>query len=178
MAGISLQTLPLEIRLQIWSYLVQPTKIYPCECALKAQQCQAHRLGGCCDNNSTYKHCDTRVLRVSRQLFEEVQPLVRRAAKERTFMLCNNLCLDNFFKALDERDWKWVKHLRVDLFVGWGSDNQDDWFLGQMHRWARRYVAGSLSQYDQGRELTIQPADEAKEDKDGRRSLTVDIYLA
>ncbi|EXJ56850.1 hypothetical protein A1O7_07194 [Cladophialophora yegresii CBS 114405] len=130
--------------------------------------------------NSTSRHCDTGVLRVSRQIFAEVQPLVQRAAKNRTFMLCNiNLCLDNFFRALNPENWKRVKHLQVDLFVGWASDNHDgdDWFLCQMHRWARRYVAGALSKYDQGREVTIQPADEAKEDGQGRRTLTVDVYL-
>jgi hypothetical protein len=178
MAAVSLQTLPLEIRLQIWGHLTQPTTIYPCECALKDQHCQSHRLGGCCYNNSTYQHCDNRVLRASRQIFDEVQPLVKQAEHNRVFMLCNNLCLDNFFKALDERDWKWVKHLKVDLFVGWGNDCQDDWFLCQMHRWATRYVMGTLIKYDQGRELTIRPAEEAKEDKDGRRTLTVDIFLA
>ncbi|OQU93827.1 hypothetical protein CLAIMM_00291 [Cladophialophora immunda] len=178
MAETSLFILPPEIRLQIWSYLVQPTTIYPCECAMRDEQCQAHRLGACCHNTSTYQHCDNRILRVSRQIFDEVQPMAKRAERARLFVLCNNLCLDNFFKSLDKSDWRWVKHLRVDLFVGWGNANQDDWFLCQMHRWARRYVAGTLNKYDHGREVSIQPAEEAREDKNGRRTLTVDIYLS
>ncbi|KAJ9610396.1 hypothetical protein H2200_005173 [Cladophialophora chaetospira] len=178
MAQITLQTLPFELRLQIWSYIVQPTKIYPCDCALQGQMCQSDRLGGCCHKNSTYTHCDNRILRVSRQIYSEIQPLVRKAEIQRVFILCNNLCLENFFNALNERDRKWVKHLRVNLFVGWGNGSQDDWFLCQMHQWARRYVMGTLNRYDQGRNVTIEPAEEAKEDKDGRRNLTVDIYLA
>src|ERR1700761_3799541 len=98
MAIITLQTLPAEIRHQIWSYLVYPTTIYPCDCAAQNQQCQTHRLGSCCHNSSTYENCDNRVLRVSRQLFDEVHPVVRDAEQQRVFVLCNNLCLDNFFK--------------------------------------------------------------------------------
>ncbi|OAG45624.1 hypothetical protein AYO21_00260 [Fonsecaea monophora] len=172
----SLFTLPPEIRLQIWSYLVRPTTIYPCHCAERDKQL---RLDACCNNSSSiYQDCDNRILRVSRQIFDEVQPVVERAESERLFVLCNSLSLDDFFKALHQSDWKWVKHLRVELFVGWAKDNQDDWFLCQMHRWAKRSVAGTLYKYDQGRELSIQPAEQAREDKNGRRTLTVDIYLA
>lgn len=171
-------SLPLEIRLQIWSYILRPTLVYPCDCAPRDEQCKSTRLGVCCHNTSTYTHCDNRILRLNRQIFAEVEPLVKEAEKKRMFVLCNNLCLDNFFKTLDERDWKWVKHLRVDLFVGWGSDNQDDWFLCQSQRWARRYVAGALDRYHQGRELTVEPAEEVKQDSKGRRALTVNIYLA
>lgn len=92
-------------------------------------------------------------------------------------MLCNNLCLDNFFKALSEDDWRWVKHLRVDLFVGWGTNGQDDWFLSESQRWAKRYVTGALNKYEEGRHVVVQPAQEVKEDSSSRRSLAVDIYL-
>lgn len=172
-----LLNLPLEIRSQIWSYIVQPLKIYPCECALKEIQCTAHRLDPCCHNTSTYQHCDNRLLRVNRQVFQEVLPVVHQAEKRRVFILCNNLCLDNFFKRLIKTDWKWAKHLRVDLFVGIGTLGQDDWFLTQNQRWARRYVGGVLERYDEGRKVVVVPDTVVNEDKKGRRTLTVDIYL-
>ncbi|KIX03109.1 uncharacterized protein Z518_06659 [Rhinocladiella mackenziei CBS 650.93] len=140
-------SLPLEVRLQIWAYIVQPTLEYPCDCARKGVPCQSPPLGICCHDVSTYQHCDNRILRVSRQIFDEVQPIVQKAEIDRVFVLCNSLCLDNFFKTLNERDWKWVKHLRMDLFVGYGDDNQDDWFLCQSQRWAKRYVAGALDRF-------------------------------
>lgn len=177
---MSLLALPAEIRLQIWSHIVgSPTVVYPCECATKSKQCQAHRLNSCCQNTSTYKHCDNRILRVNRLIFTEAQPLVHRAEKDRVFVLCNNLCLDNFFKSLDRRDWKWAKHLRVDLFVGWGADNkQDEWFLCQSNRWAKRYVMGALEKFSDGREVVVVPADRVREDGAGRMTLTVDIHLS
>jgi hypothetical protein len=177
MASRTLQTLPPEVRHQIWSYLVQPTTIYPCDCALKGQQCHSEREGTCCEGSSTYQHCDNRILRVSRQLFDEVQPLVQRAEQTRTFVLCNNLCLEKLFLSLNQTDWIWLKHLKVDLFVGWGSNNQDDWFLSQMHNWARRYIMGTLSKYDHGRKVEIRLAECSKEDAHGRRTLMVDIFL-
>lgn len=91
--------------------------------------------------------------------------------------MCNNLCLDNFFKRLIKTDWKWAKHLRVDLFVGIGTLGQDDWFLSQNQRWARRYVGGILERYDEGRKVVVVPDAVVNEDKKGRRTLTVDIYL-
>lgn len=174
---IFLLDLPLEIRLQIWSHIIGPRTIYPCECAFKATQCTSHRLGTCCHNISTYQVCDNRILRVSRQIFDEVEPLVRQAEQKRVFVICNNLCLDNFFKSLQQRDWNSVRNLRVDLFVGIGTAGQDDWFLSQSQRWARRYVMGALQQYDQGRNIDIFPAGEIQQDKNGRRSLTVNIHL-
>lgn len=170
-------SLPIEIRLQIWSYVVEPTLVYPCECAPRDEQCKSLRLDVCCRNTSTYTHCDNRVLRLNRQIFAEVAPLVRRAEQDRVFVLCNNLCLDNFFKSLDVADWRWVRHLRVDLFVGWGREQQDDWFLSQSHRWARRYVMGALDKYSRGREMKVEPEKDVKEDTGGRRTLRVDIYL-
>ncbi|KIV79075.1 hypothetical protein PV11_06662 [Exophiala sideris] len=175
---MSLLGLPAELRLQIWSHIMGPTMVYPCECATKSRVCQAHRLDSCCQNASTYKHCDNRILRVNHLIFSEAQPLVQQAEKNRIFVLCNNLCLDNFFKSLNERDWKWAKHLRVDLFVGWGNDNQDEWFLCQSNRWAKRYVAGALHKYNQSREVVVIPADEVKQDGDGRMTLMVDTHLS
>jgi hypothetical protein len=174
---LGLLDLPLEIRLQIWSNIIGPQTIYPCGCALKATQCTSHRLGTCCQNTSAYRFCDNRILRVSRQIFSEVAPLVRQSEKRRVFVLCNNLCLDNFFKSLQERDWNSVNNLRVDLFVGIGTAGQDDWFLSQSQRWAKRYVMGTLQQYDRGRNILIVPATQVRQDKSGRRSLTVDVRL-
>ncbi|EXJ82937.1 hypothetical protein A1O3_06754 [Capronia epimyces CBS 606.96] len=126
----------------------------------------------------TYRHCDNRILRLNRQIFAEVLPTVQQAEEARVFVLYNRVCLDNFFKSLHERDWRWVRHLRVGLFVGWGDDGKDDWFLCQSQRWAMRHVAGALEKYGQGRSVVVLPADEIKEDSDGRRSLVVDVYLA
>ena len=169
--------LPLEIRLQIWTYIVQPAVVYPCNCTLDVKGGNPHRTECSCDNISTYKYCDNRILRLNRQIFAEVQPLVKRAEEGRVFVLCNNLCIDSLFRNTARRDWKWVKHIKVDLFVGWGCGGQDDWFLCQSQRWARRYVLGALDRYSGGRDLTIQPEEDVKEDSDGRRTLTVDIYL-
>jgi len=114
---------------------------------------------------------------VNRQIFSEVAPIVKQGEKNRVFVLCNNLCLDNFFKSLQERDWNSVKHLRVDLFVGIGTSGQDDWFLCQSVIWAKRYVMGALHEYDGGRNVRVVTAEKIQQDKHGRRSLTVDIYL-
>lgn len=174
---VFLLDLPSEIRLQIWSHIIGPQTIYPCECASRAIQCTSHRLGKCCHNTSTYEICDNRLLRVNRQIFDEVVPLVRHAEKKRLFVICNNLCLDNFFKSLQQRDWASVRNLRVDLFVGIGTAGQDDWFLEQSQRWARRYVMGALQKYDEGRNIVVIPAAEVRQDKNGRRSLRVDIHM-
>ncbi|KIW52892.1 hypothetical protein PV05_08504 [Exophiala xenobiotica] len=190
---MSLLALPPEIRVQIWSYIVRPTVIHPCTCADKALQChQANHNHNhnhvededenCCQSTAlpyTYNYCDNQLLRVNRLIFNEAQPLFDKTEKERIYVLCNNLCLGNFAKSLTEGEWKSVRHLRVDLFVGWGNDCRDDWFLGQSHRWAKRYVAGALSKYeDQGRQIVVVPAEEVKEDFNGRRTLTVDIHFS
>ncbi|KAL6240465.1 hypothetical protein RBB50_012666 [Rhinocladiella similis] len=176
----SLLDLPAEIRLQIWSYIVQPTVIHPCKCCTvgKTTQKLPSRDDSRCRQPLTYEYCDNRILRVNRLIFAEVQPLVEKVEKDRLFVLCDNLSLDKFFKSLDQRDWKWVRHVTVELFIGWGKDCKDDWFLAQSHRWAKRYVAGSLSKYGQGREVVVNPAKEIKEDSEGRRTLTVDVYLS
>lgn len=174
---MELLDLPIEVRIQIWSYVVQPLTIYPCECALKDVQCTAHRFDPCCLNTSTYEHCDNRILRVNQQVYEEVRPLVQKAEQRRTFVLCNNLCLDNFYKRLFARDWRWVNHLRVDLFVGIGTLGQDDWFICQNQRWARRYVLGALEKYTADRKIVVVPDSVVREDKSRRRTLTVDIFL-
>jgi hypothetical protein len=222
-----LLALPPEIRLQIWFYIVQPTVIHPCTCAeAEKAQAQAQALQRCHqaqasqvdDNNNrcqsitspspisyNYNHCDnqSQLLRVNRLIFNEVQPLFANTQRETIYMLCNNLCLDQFLSSnclnttethicasKGETEWKSesdkaavrIRHLRVDLFVGWATDCRDDWFLGQSHRWAQRYVAGVLSKYKNqthGRQrqmVVIEPAEEVKEDfSSGRRTLTVDI---
>ncbi|KAK5464958.1 hypothetical protein LTS15_001521 [Exophiala xenobiotica] len=228
-----LLALPPEIRLQIWSYIVQPTVIHPCTCAeAEKTQAQAQALQRCHqaqanqvdDNNDNrcqkttspppspynYNHCDnqSQLLRVNRLIFNEVQPLFANTQRETIYMLCNNLCLDQYLSSNSlsttethictstskgETEWKSepesakaavrIRHLRVDLFVGWATDCRDDWFLGQSHRWAQRYVAGVLSKYENqthGRQtqttVVIEPAEEVKEDfSSGRRTLTVDI---
>ena len=179
MAKTTLQTLPPEIRSQIWTYLIaQPTLIYPCACALQNAQCHSHRLDRCCHNSSTYTHCDNRILRTSRQIHDEILPLVHYTSLQRIFVLCNNLCLDNFFTDLRTQDWKWVKHLQVDLFVGWGKDCQDDWFLCQMRSWAYRYVMGTFGKFDGALKVgRVVTGEEAVEDREGRRTLRVDVYL-
>ncbi|KIW12497.1 hypothetical protein PV08_09774 [Exophiala spinifera] len=176
----SLLDLPTEIRLQIWSYVVQPTIIYPCRCGRRCTTTQnlPSRDDSCCRPPMTYELCDNRILRVNHLIFAEAQPLVDKAGKDRVFVLCDNLSIDKFFQGLDRRDWKWVKHVTAELFIGWGKDCKDDWFLTQSHRWAKRYVAGSLSKYCQGREVSVQPAEEIKEDSNGRRTLKVDVYLS
>ncbi|KAK7890611.1 hypothetical protein LTR67_007820 [Exophiala xenobiotica] len=242
-----LLALPPEIRLQIWSYIVQPTVIHPCTCAeAEKAQAQAQALQRCHqaqasqvdDNNNrcqrtttspppspynyNYNDCDnqSQLLRVNRLVFNEVQPLFANTQRETIYMLCNNLCLDQFLSSnclnttethnvsysgtstIKEGEidvWKSesesesesesvkaaavrIRHLRVDLFVGWATDCRDDWFLGQSHRWAQRYVAGILSKYEtqthgrQRQTVVIEPAEEVKEDfSSGRRTLTVDI---
>lgn len=206
---MSLLMLPPELRLQIWSYCVQPTLglVYPC-----SRQCDHHDVPIVHDgdyntvnksNDPTqppYKHCDNRLLRVNKQVFAEVYPLVQQTEKDRLFVLCDRRCLDEFFAGLDERDWRWVRRLRLELFVGWGGsvlrggggglvgvdesvdegtgDNgQDDWFVCQSQRWASRYVAGALSRYGRGRSLVVRLADCVKEDESGRRMLAVDVQL-
>jgi hypothetical protein len=220
-----LLALPPEIRLQIWSYIVQPTVIHPCTCAeaeeaqalQRCHQAQANQVddnNNCCQRTPSpspspynYNDCDnqSQLLRVSRLIFDEVQLLFANTQRETIYMLCNNLCLDQFLSSnclnttethsstsKGETEWKSesakaavrIRHLRVDLFVGWATDCRDDWFLGQSHRWAKRYVAGVLSKYEtqtHGRHFTrqmvvIEPAEEVKEDfASGRRTLTVDI---
>ena len=174
---MTLQDLPLEIRLQIWSYIVQPLTIYPCECTVASAQCTRHQSDVFCYEAPAYQHCDNRILRVSQQVFTEVQPLVQQAERQRVFVLCNNLCLDSFFRSINERDWKWIKNLRVDLFVGIGTAGQDDWFLSQSRGWAKRYALGVLVKYDQGRSIVVEPSKQIEQDETGRRTLTVDIRL-
>ncbi|KAK6373535.1 uncharacterized protein PV06_10181 [Exophiala oligosperma] len=183
---ISLLDLPTEIRLQIWSYIVQPTVIHPCSCCTKVKTTQKSSSQDNNNNNAryyrqpttTYDLCDNRILRANRLIFAEVQPLVAKVEKDRVFVLCDNSNLDKFFKSLDKRDWKWIRHVTVELFIGWGKDCKDDWFLAQSHRWAKRYVAGSLNKYGQGRVVVVSPAEEIKEDSQGRRTLTVDVHLS
>ncbi|KAG9787247.1 hypothetical protein KCU88_g2010, partial [Aureobasidium melanogenum] len=218
--------LPPEIRLQIWTQIIQPTQIYPCSCAAAQQnskpeskeskptslrsvgKCKATRLGPCCHNTSTYHHCDNRVLRVNRQILHEILPVIVQKQAEpqqrRAFILCNNLRLDNFFKSLNRTGWRWVQHLRVDLFMGYrdsdsdgprsssssssssnpdkdnNNNNDNDWFAvsAETQRWTKTYVASALNAYQQGRRLDVKVADEIKEeDGTGRRTVTADIYL-
>ncbi|KAK5204782.1 hypothetical protein LTR99_006736 [Exophiala xenobiotica] len=241
-----LLALPPEIRLQIWSYIVQPTVIHPCTCAeAEKAQAQAQALQRCHqaqanqvdDNNNrcqrtpspsplpyNYNHCDnqSQLLRVNRLVFNEVQPLFANTQRETIYMLCNNLCLDQFLSSNchnttethnvsypsttsskgETDEWKSesesesvkaavrIRHLRVDLFVGWATDCRDDWFLGQSHRWAQRYVAGVLSKYEaqtygrrrpltrQTQTVVIEPAEEVKEDFSSVTDPTSAVLLA
>lgn len=129
-----------------------------------------------------YKTLDNRILRVNRQIYQEVHSLLLSSPKR--FSVCNGLCLESLFLSIEPRDRQWIRHVRVGLYVGDTSsevlgDETDRMLLQSAESRCGPYVQSALKCQGVGRLLHVTPAgnvDIGPDDK-GRRTLIVDLTL-
>jgi hypothetical protein len=170
--------LPFELRLQIWELVLGPTDIEPCKCPSKPETCTFNHPTGCCASFDVYKAVDNRLLRICRQIRDEVRPLL----SPKLFIVCNGLCLESFFLGVNSRDRRWIKKVRVNLFIGDVSANTLVGLTGQELLWRAEascgaFVRSALKCQGVGSLADLAPAGGIEEDSRGSRLLRVDLRL-
>jgi len=177
----SLLSLPFELRLQIWNLVLGPTEVEPCKCSSPPRACKFNHPGGCCEGFDVYKCFDNRILRVNRQIYDEVHPMVLGSPK--IFTLCNGLCLESMFLGIQEQDRRWVRRVRVQMVVGnlhlenlRGQIGSALLQMGESR--SGPYVQSALQCPDVGSLIDAAPAGQIEEDGTGRRTLWVDLVLS
>ncbi|EXJ59485.1 uncharacterized protein A1O5_12110 [Cladophialophora psammophila CBS 110553] len=123
-----LLTLPYELRLQIWRLVLGPTEVQPCKCPSKPGTCKFNHPGSCCEGFDVDICCDNRLLRACRQIHDEVRPLL---TPPKLFIVCNGLCMESLFLGIQSPHRRWIKRVRVDLYVGELTQNALSGLSGQ-----------------------------------------------
>ncbi|OQV00927.1 hypothetical protein CLAIMM_06362 [Cladophialophora immunda] len=174
-----LLTLPYELRLQIWNLVLGPTEIEPCRCPSKPGSCTYNHPGGCCEGFDVYKRFDNRLLRVCRQIHNEVQPLL---SSPKHFIVCNGLCLESLFLGIQPRHRRWIKHVRVGLYIGDSAPDalkaqHGQELLQRAEASCGPFVQSALKCQGVGRVLDVVSVREIEVDDMGKRKLSVDLIL-
>lgn len=173
-------SLPFELRLHVWELVIGPEQIRPCECPSKPGTCIFNHPGGCCESFNVYRKFDNRILRVCRQIHDEVHPVLVRTPKR--FMLCNGLCLENFLLRIKPRDRRWIQQIRVKLYVGDVAtntleDQSGEHLLRKGEASCGGFVRSALGCQGVGSLVAARPVAAIEEDNIGRRVLCVDLVL-
>jgi len=173
-------SLPFELRLQIWEFVLGPTRVIPCKCPSKPGLCRFNHPGGCCESFDVYKIFDNRILRVCRQTHDEVRGVLANAPKR--FDLCNGLCLESFFLSIGTRDRHWIKRVRVNLYIGEvlaenfeGQTGQELLRIGEASCGA--FVCSALKYQGVGSLVGVTSVGAIRQDTMSRRILSVDLTL-
>ncbi|EXJ83659.1 hypothetical protein A1O1_07283 [Capronia coronata CBS 617.96] len=192
-----LLTLPFEIRLQVWTLVVGPHTVEPCKVSTtrdgdgdRTRICRPEKCGR--ENFNIYTCLDTRLLRVNRQIHDEVRPLLMGltgSPKETTkrFVVCDGVCLERLFLGTRPQDRRWIRYIQVRLFVG---DARPEVLLAKRGHGLLEYgeaccgafVQSALSCSGVGGLVDAVPSEkekkvEVEEDERGRRTLWVDLVL-
>lgn len=173
--------LPFELRLHIWKFVQGPIQVEPCKCPSKPGTCPSNHTAGCCQAFDAANTFDYRISRVCRQIHREFHDLLLRSPK--TFVVCNGLCLESLFLGIKARDRRWIKNVKVNLYVGdvsWEtlSRHSDQALLRAAESACGSFVGGALKCQRVGSLVKVTPLGEIVQDDIGRRTLCVDLTLA
>lgn len=78
--------------------------------------CTITHPASCFGDLDVHAHCDCRILRVCRAIYDEVQPMLVRTP--RVFTVCSGFCLDSLFLSIPLRERTWVKRVNVKVYTG------------------------------------------------------------
>jgi len=176
----TLLRLPFELRFQIWTIVLGPPAVEPCKCASNPGTCAFNHLGNCCKSFDVYEAFDNRLLAVSRQIYDEIRSLLSSSPKR--YIVCNGLCLESFFLRIATQDRQWIKHVRVNVYVGGvTADSLEGHTSHELLRLAEAscgsFVQSALKCQGVGSLVHVAPIGGIQEDKRGRRILQVDLTL-
>ncbi|KAH0837718.1 hypothetical protein AYO21_09212 [Fonsecaea monophora] len=174
-----LLALPYELRRQIWTLALGPTQVHACKCHSTPGKCTSKHAGVCCEALNAYKIFDNRFLRVCRQIHDEVRPLLNSPPR---FNVCSGLCMESLFLGIQPRHRRWIKHVRVYVYIGDASPEALNGQSGPelVHRAEAscgRFVQSALKFQGVGRLLDASSVREIEVDDVGRRKLCVDLTL-
>lgn len=112
----TLLSLPYDVRHQIWQLVVGRSDFKPCRCIVKPYYCTVTHPNSCFGDFKTQEECDHRILRVCRQIHDEVRPLTLRSPK--VFTVCNGLCLNSLFLSVPMSERRHWRRFKVRLYIG------------------------------------------------------------
>jgi hypothetical protein len=175
-----LLSLPFELRFNIWNLVLGPTTVEPCDCSTKSGICTISAPERSSRGFSVYEVFDNRVLRVCRQLHEEVRWVLSTAPKQ--YVLCNGPCLERFFLQIPVKDRRWINNVRVNLYIGAGREDTLDGRTGKellqvAEASCGGFVQSALKCAGVGAVVDAMPVGDVGTDATGRRILCVDLTL-
>jgi hypothetical protein len=170
--------LPFELRHQIWNLILEPNEIEPCKYPSKFVTGAFSHAAGNCERFNVYEAIDNRLLRVCRQIHEEVRPLL----KPKRFIVCNGLCLETFFLGIKDKDRRWVKNVRVNVYVGDSTEAALEGhtgleFLRKAEASCGGFVQSALKCRGVRSVINVATVGVIDEDSAGRRLLCMDLAL-
>ncbi|KEF56963.1 uncharacterized protein A1O9_07153 [Exophiala aquamarina CBS 119918] len=176
-----LLTLPYDIRRQIWEYVLGPSKLKPCKCVIVQSYCTITHLGSCFGEFDLHEHCDNRILRVCRAIYDEVHPMMVRSPK--IFTICSGICLDSLFSSISVRERSSVRRVNVKVYIGRLREGSLEGISGaallkQAESWCGPFVQNALKCAGAGDIVDAKVISNVNEDTKLRRTIWLALQLA
>ncbi|KIV97076.1 hypothetical protein PV10_00871 [Exophiala mesophila] len=177
----SLLSLPYEIRHQIWQLVI--FRLQPCAClaAPRPQACTVTLLPSrCIQDFKVDEEFDNRILRVCRQICNEVRPMLLESPQVLT--VCNAVCLDELLRSVPSKRRGQFRRIRVRLYIGQvkeedlrGLKGQD--LLREAESWCGPFVQMALRNIGVSDIESVDLVGNVEVHEQLRRTVWVDIRL-
>lgn len=176
-----LLSLPYDIRCQIWEYVLGPSKLTPCKCVVLPCYCTITHPGSCFGDFDLNGHCDNRILRVCRAIYDEVHPMTVRSPKAVT--ICSGMCLDTLFSSISVRERSFVRRVNVKVYIGRLGEESLEGLSGaallkQAESWCGPFVQNALKSAGVGEIVDAKVTSIVNEDAKFRRTIWLALQLA
>jgi hypothetical protein len=176
-----LLSLPYDIRLQIWEFVLGPSNLTPCKCVAVPSYCTITHPRSCFGDLDLHKHCDDRILRVCRAIHDEVHPMVVRSPK--FFTVCSGLCLDSLFSRIPVRERSFLRRINVKVYIGQLGEESlrglsGTALLKQAESWCGPFVQNALKCPGAGEVVDAKVISDVEEDAKYRRTIWLALKLA
>lgn len=179
-AALTLFSLPYEIRVQIWQLVLGPSDLQPCTCVARPHPCRGTLSSTCMQDFNLDETCDNRILRVCREICDEVKPMVLRSPK--IFTVCNGVCLDGLLGSIPSARRAQFRRVTVRVYIG-GVKEQDlrglkgAELLTEAESWCGPFVQMALKNHGVSEVETADLVGDVEVDEKLRRTVWVDIRL-
>lgn len=175
-----LLSLPYDIRCQIWGYVLGPRNLTPCKCVTVPYYCTITHPASCFGRFDIHAHCDERILRVCRTIYDKVQPMIVRSP--RVFTICSGLCLDSLISSIPARERSCLRIVNVKVYIGQLDENSLEGLSGaalltQAESWCGPFVQNALKAQGVGEVVDAMVVSRAEEDAKFRRTVWLTLRL-